>query len=69
METNSYKNILNMLKKYPPILTFQEAKEVLRIGDNSLGTLLKEEKILAKKLKRKWFIPKESVIQYILKGK
>ena len=55
-----------MLNEYPEILTTEEACEALRVGYNALYDLLQSGKLKAYRNGRLWWIPKKSVIQYIL---
>lgn len=54
-----------MLESLPDILTFEEARSVLRIGKNTLLELLWNGEINAFKIGRCWKIPRTALIAYI----
>lgn len=56
-----------MLESYDDILTVSELAEVLKIGATQAYRILKRGELNAFKEGKDWKIPKESVIQYILK--
>ena len=56
-----------MFESYEDILTVPELAEVLRIGTTQAYRILKSGKLSAFKEGKDWKIPKESVIQYVLK--
>jgi excisionase family DNA binding protein len=48
-----------------PILTFEEAKALLRVNKNLLRKLLKTKQIPARKVGREWRIPRESIQKFM----
>jgi excisionase family DNA binding protein len=56
-----------MFEHIPDIMTFKECQNVLKIGKNSLLDLLHDGSIEAFKIGNRWKIPKEAVLNYILK--
>lgn len=54
-----------MFKNIPEIMTFNECKDLLKVGKNTLLDLLNSGQIEAFKIGRNWKIPKENVLQYI----
>lgn len=48
-----------------PILTFDEAKALLRVNKNLLRKLLKSKEIPARKVGKNWKIPRESIMAYM----
>lgn len=54
-----------MLNKYPDVLTVKEAKEILRIGMNSMYYILQSGELKSIKIGRIYKIKKENVIEYI----
>ena len=57
-----------MFEQYPDILTVEEACEALRIGYNAIYSLLMSGKLRAYRNGRIWRIPKESLIEFVLKN-
>ena len=53
-----------MLEKYPDLISRQELKEILRIGESTSYKIIHRE-LEAFMQGNKWLIPKESVIKYI----
>lgn len=56
-----------MLEAYRDILSVEEACEALRIGYNAMYDLLNNGKLKGYKQGRVWKIPKQAVIEYIVK--
>lgn len=53
------------LDSYNDVLTPDEARQILRIGRNSIYKLLAEGRIQAIRIGRKYVIPKNSLVQFI----
>lgn len=56
----------NLLSEYPDVLSVEELQSVLRIGRSATYDLLKENKIKTLKAGKKYIIPKQSVIDFLL---
>lgn len=57
----------DMFKDYPEVLNFKELKSMLNpIGKNKLYGLLKDGKIYSKRIGNNYYIPKKSVIIFLL---
>ena len=54
-----------MFKNIPEIMTFNECKELLKIGKNTLLDLLHSGQIDAFKIGNRWKIPKDAIIEYL----
>ncbi|MBT9787887.1 helix-turn-helix domain-containing protein [Clostridium sp. MCC344] len=54
-----------MLDNTPDILTFNECREVLKIGKNSLLDLLHNKNIEGFRIGNRWKIPREALLEYI----
>ena len=54
-----------MLNKYLDVLTVKETREILRIGMNSMYTILQSGELKSIKIGRIYKIKKENVIEYI----
>ncbi|WP_338980137.1 helix-turn-helix domain-containing protein [Fusobacterium nucleatum] len=54
-----------MLNKYLDVLTVKETREILRIGMNSMYTILQSGELKSIKIGRIYKIKKEDVIEYI----
>jgi len=54
-----------MFKNIPEIMTFNECKDLLKVGKNTLLDLLHSGQIDAVKIAGRWKIPKDSVIEYL----
>ena len=68
MQITNFKNkgVFYMLENYPnDVLSVSELCAILRVGRNSAYNLLQTGAIHSRKLKRKYIIPKISVIQYM----
>ena len=68
MNDNPNKNYYgNLFKDYPDVVKVKELKEMLpRIGKNKIYDLLKDKKIYSKKIGRDYYIPKVSIIKYLM---
>ena len=68
MSDNLNKNYYgNLFKDYPDVVKVKELKEMLpRIGKNKIYDLLKDQKIYSKKIGRDYYIPKASIIKYLM---
>ena len=56
---------LIMLNEYSEILTVEDVMEILNIGKNAAYDLFRNGEIKCFRLKNRWKIPKQSVIDYI----
>ena len=54
-----------MLNEYSEILTVEDVMEILNIGKNAAYDLFRNGEIKCFRLKNRWKIPKQSVIDYI----
>ena len=54
-----------MFEKIPDILTFNECKNLLKVGKNTLLDLLHSGQIEAFRIGNRWKIPKSSIIRYV----
>lgn len=54
-----------MFKNIPEVMTFNECKDLLKVGKNTLLDLLHSGQIEAFKIGNRWKIPKENILQYI----
>ncbi len=54
-----------MFKNVPEIMTFNECKDLLKVGKNTLLDLLHTGQIDAFKLGNRWRISKYAVIEYL----
>jgi len=54
-----------MFGEYDDLMTTEEAKEALKIGNNTLYKLLRSGKLKAFRMGRIWKIPKAAVEEYI----
>ncbi len=68
MNDNPNKNYYgNLFKDYPDVVKVKELKEMLpRMGKNKIYDLLKDKKIYSKKIGRDYYIPKVSIIKYLM---
>ena len=62
---NHLKGDLIMLNEYSEILTVEDVMEILNIGKNAAYDLFRNGEIKCFRLKNRWKIPKQSVIDYI----
>ncbi len=57
----------NLFTDYPDIVKAKDLKKMLpQIGKNKIYKLLQEKKIYSKKIGRDYYIPKASVIKYLM---
>lgn len=56
---------LIMLNEYSEILTVEDVMEVLNIGKNAAYDLFRSGEIKCFRLKNRWKVPKQAVIDYI----
>ena len=54
-----------MLNEYSEILTVEDVMEVLNIGKNAADDLFRSGEIKCFRLKNRWKVPKQAVIDYI----
>lgn len=54
-----------MYRNIPEIMTFNECRELLRVGKNTMLDLLHERIIEGFKVGNRWKIPKETVVEFI----
>lgn len=54
-----------MFKNIPDIMTFKECQSLLKVGKNTLLSLLHNGNIDAFKIGSRWKIPKEAVLEYL----
>ena len=68
MNDNPNKNYYgNLFKDYPDVVKVKELKEMLpRMGKNKIYDLLKDKKIYSKKIGRDYYMPKVSIIKYLM---
>ena len=68
MNDNPNKNYYgNLFKDYPDVVKVKELKEMFpRMGKNKIYDLLKDKKIYSKKIGRDYYIPKVSIIKYLM---
>jgi excisionase family DNA binding protein len=59
---------ITMFNNYPDILSVDDLCEALVIGRNVAYSLLGKGEIKALRQNRVWKIPKEAVVEYVLKG-
>ena len=57
-----------MYNDIPSIMTFNECKDILKVGKNTLLDLLHSNTIQGFKIGNRWKIPKESVVEFIRYG-
>ena len=56
---------LIMLNEYSEILTVEDVMEILNIGKNAAYDLFRSGDIKCFRLKNRWKVPKQAVIDYI----
>lgn len=68
MKDNSdINNFTDIFKNYPDIIKVEQLKQMLpKIGKNKIYKLLQQKKIYSKKIGRDYYIPKASVIRYLM---
>ncbi|MBQ9764396.1 MAG: helix-turn-helix domain-containing protein [Phascolarctobacterium sp.] len=54
-----------MLNEYSDVLSVEDVMEILGIGKNAAYDLFRKQEISSFRLKNRWKIPKQSVINYI----
>ena len=54
-----------MYLNIPEIMTFNECKDILKVGKNTLLDLIHNREIEAFKIGNRWKIPRESVEEFI----
>ncbi|MCC8015542.1 MAG: helix-turn-helix domain-containing protein [Eubacterium sp.] len=54
-----------MYEQIPEIMTFKECQSLLKIGKNTLLSMLQTNELEAFKIGNRWIIPKESVVEFI----
>jgi excisionase family DNA binding protein len=59
---------IEMYNTIPEVMTFNECKDLLRVGKNTLLDLLHSNTIQGFKIGSRWKIPKESVVEFIRYG-
>lgn len=56
-----------LFKDYPDVVKVYQLKKMLpKMGKNKIYALLKEKKIHSKKIGRDYYIPKVSIINYLM---
>ena len=68
MNNNLEEYYSNMFKDYPDVVKFKKLKEMLppKTGKNKIYKLLQDGEIYSKKIGRDYYIPKVSVIKYLM---
>jgi hypothetical protein len=57
----------NMFRKYPDVVKPKDMQEMLpKMGKNKIYDLLRRKKIYSKKIGRDYYIPKISIIKYLI---
>ena len=56
----------DILTGYPDVLTVKDVQEILRLGRNSVYSLLENGKIKTIRAGKKYIIPKISLVQFIM---
>ncbi len=54
-----------MLNEYSEILTVEDVMEILNIGKNAAYDLFRSGEIKCFRLKNRWKVPKQAIIDYI----
>lgn len=54
-----------MYNTIPEVMTFNECKDLLKVGKNTMLELLHTNQIQGFKIGSRWKIPKESVVEFI----
>lgn len=54
-----------MYEYIPEIMTFKECQKILKVGKNTLLDLIHTNQLEAFKVRSRWKIPKQSVIEFI----
>lgn len=55
-----------MLENYEDVLTVEDMCKILHVGKNTAYQLLQDNIISSRKIRRKYIIPKQSIINYLL---
>ena len=55
-----------MYENIPEVMTFDECREILRVGKNTMLELLHSNRIEGFKIGNRWRISKENVVEFIL---
>lgn len=64
---SSIKHAENLFEDYPDIVKVEQLKTMLpKMGKNKIYKLLQENKIYSKKIGRDYYVPKTSVIKYLM---
>lgn len=64
MNTNYYNELF---KNYPDVVKVKQLKEMLpKMGKNKIYKLLQEKKIYSKRIGRDYYVPKTSIIEYLM---
>ena len=68
MSKNSNEDyFVKLFANYPDVVRAKDLKKMLpNIGKNKIYKLLQEKKIYSKKIGRDYFIPKASIIKYLM---
>ena len=68
MNNNDEKEYFETIfKEYPDVVKVEQLKEMLpKIGKNKLYKLLKDKKIHSKKIGRDYYVPKISIIKFLM---
>ena len=68
-EDNILEEIRNLSVSERRKISYEELKEMLpKIGKNKLYKLLKDKEIYSKRIGKEYYIPKISVIEYLIKN-
>ena len=54
-----------MYNSIPEIMTFKECQQFLKVGKNTMLDLLHTRQIDGFKIRNRWKIPKESVVEFL----
>ena len=54
-----------MLEEYKEVLTIEDICKILGVGRNLAYKMLQNEEIFARKIRHKYIIPKQSVVNYL----
>ena len=70
MDNNDEIELYNtMFKDYPDVIKVKTLKEMLpKIGKNKLYKLLKDKEIYSKRIGRDYYIPKVSIIKFLIQN-
>lgn len=60
--------VMFMLEKYDDVLTVKDLQSILPLGKNSIYKLLRTKSIKSVRIGNKILIPKEFVIEYLMKS-